>query len=490
MANSVFDFVETLESSSTIAVDLPFSPIFDLLNTEVVYGKHGEALNNGGLSKNTAVTGGNNTQKTGVCVLAIARTLYRFDKSLAFVCDIEDNFKVNRLAEAYDRECGIPGEFNAKIKGKRFFYFAKSDIKNPCDGNFVKAMFRDVSSKVRGQLEKGDDIFMTTPIVDENGQQVKIIVPMLFVIDSISEMHFGKISQHFQEGDVDEGGEKRTRDLSIGNARRIVHEDADVLGSVAGFFQIWVAQIVDKLNLTGRPEEKESAFIRPGRKLKGPRSLLRIPQIAHEVIKGSLLKEGNEWMYPNPFGRDVEVSSDAKEVPDLMYYANQPYRNKAGMSGIMSFFIGSQSMGIQEGLTMYHVLKTSKYWGLDGSKISHWLPIYPDCKLGRTTVWGKTLEDKKLVRALTIIYHLWFMRTFWFKQPAEYRLSAQELYEKIKARGLDWNDILENTVDYWFTNPDIKKVTVTTHELVRIAVGERDPYWIKDYKDPAKKADK
>jgi hypothetical protein len=105
-------------------------------------------------------------------------------------------------------------------------------------------------------------------------------------------------------------------------------------------------------------------------------------------------------------------------------------------------------------------------------------------------VWGKTLDDNKLVRALTIIYHLWFMRTFWFKQPAEYRISPQELYEKIKARGLDWDDILENTVDYWFTNPDIKKVTVTTHELVRVAIGERDPYWIKDYKDPAKKADK
>lgn len=490
MANSPFDFVETLESSSTIAIDLPTSPIFDMLNTEVVYGKHGEAYNNGGVSKNVAICGGNNTQKTGKLVLDIARVLIRFDKSIAFVCDIEDNFKVSRLAELVDREIGIPGYFNDKLKGKRFFYFSKSDIKNPCDGNFVKAKFRDISAKVRAQYDKGDDIFLTTPIVDEKGEYVKIIVPILFAVDSISEMHFGKISQHFQEGDVDEGGEKRTRDLSIGNARRIVHEDADVLGAAAGIYQIWVAQTVSTINLSGRPEEKESVFIRPGKKLKGPKSLLRIPQIGHEIIKGSLLKEGNDWLYPNPLGRDVEINSDAKEVPDLMYYACQPYRNKAGMSGIMSFFIGSQSMGIQEGLTMYHVLKTSKYWGLDGSKISHWLPIYPECKLGRTTVWGKTLDDNKLVRALTIIYHLWFMRTFWFKQPAEYRISPQELYEKVKARGLDWDDILENTVDYWFTNPDIKKVTVTTHELVRIAIGERDPYWIKDYKDPAKKADK
>lgn len=168
MANSPFDFVETLESSSTIAIDLPTSPIFDMLNTEVVYGKHGEAYNNGGVSKNVAICGGNNTQKTGKLVLDIARVLIRFDKSIAFVCDIEDNFKVSRLAEVVDREIGIPGYFNDKLKGKRFFYFSKSDIKNPCDGNFVKAKFRDISAKVRAQYDKGDDIFMQTPIVDEN----------------------------------------------------------------------------------------------------------------------------------------------------------------------------------------------------------------------------------------------------------------------------------------------------------------------------------
>lgn len=474
-------FLKDLQSSSTVSLELPFSPIFDMINAEIVYGKHGEAYYNGGIARNSAIVGGNNTQKTGVCILSIARTLYRFEKAIALVFDIEANFKVNRLIEAVDREAGEVGYFDKHIKNKRFFYFSKNDIERPCDGNFVKDMFKDINEKVRAQLAANEDIFIDTPIVDEDGKPVRIIIPILTIVDSISEMHFATISKHFQSGAVDEGGEKRTRDLSIGNARRIVHEDCDTLGGIAGVYQMWVAQVVDKLNLTGRPEEKESVFIRAGRKLKGPRSLLRIPQIGHEVIKGTPLKDGQEWMYPNPLGRDVEVSSDAKEVPDLMYYANQPYRNKNGMSGILSFFIGSQSMGIQEGLTMYHVLKTAKYWGLPGSKISHACVLYPDVKLGRTTVWGKTLEDKKLVRALTIIYHLWFMRTFWFKQPAEYRLTPEELYEKIKARGLDWDDILENTVDYWFTNPEIKKHTVTTYELVRIALGERDPYWIKDF---------
>ena len=93
-------------------------------------------------------------------------------------------------------------------------------------------------------------------------------------------------------------------------------------------------------------------------------------------------------------------------------------------------------------------------------------------------------------RAYTILYHLWFQQTFHLSMPMKYRITPQELYDKIIARGLSWDDILENTVDYWFTNKDIKKFTVTTQELVRIAIGERDPYWIKktDKEPSAKKA--
>ncbi|HHZ7224954.1 TPA: hypothetical protein ACWLXL_004382 [Pseudomonas aeruginosa] len=473
-------FTQELESSDTLIVNLPFSPIFDMLNTEILMSASGVAYNNGGLCRNNAIVGGNNTQKTGMTVLGMARVLIRFKGSIVFFFDIEATFSVDRLAEMIDREIGIPEYFNEQILGKRFFYFSRNDLVNPCDGTFVHDKFKWLKGKIAEQIKAKADIFMKTPFTDSKGKPVKIITPILCVVDSISEMPFHRVSEHFQEGDVDQGGEKKTRDLVIGNLRRIVYEDADILGGVSGCYQIWVAQVVDKINMTGRPEEKESIFIRPGKKLKGPKAMMRIPQIGHEILKGSVLKggsNGQEWLYPNPFGKDVIVTPDAKEMPDLMIYNNQPYRNKAGMSGINAFFIGSQSMGIQEGLTMYHVLKTAKYFGLEGSDRSHHCIPYPDLKVGRTTVWENTIEDRKFLRALTIIYHLWFMQTFWLTLPHKYRLTPQALYDGIIAQGLDWNDILENTVDYWYTNPDIDKYTVTTYELIRIALGERKPYW-------------
>jgi hypothetical protein len=257
-----------------------------------------------------------------------------------------------------------------------------------------------------------------------------------------------------------------------------VYEDADQLGGEAGIFQIWSAQVVDVINMTGRPLEKESTFIRQGKKLKAPKSLMRIPHLGIEIIRGSALKSGQEWMYPDPFGKDIVIDKDAKENPDLVMYSTSIFRNKSGGSGRDLFFIGSQSLGIQEGLTMYHAMKTANMFALEGSAISHACVFYPECKVGRTTIRKKLLDDPKLERAFAISYQMWFMQTFWLEMDHKYRISPQDLYTKLKDKGLDWNNILENTVDYWFDNPAIKKKTVSTHELIRVAIGEREPNWV------------
>ena len=475
---SPHSFVKAMKSSDTVIPTLQFSPMMDMINGEFLVGPDQVTYMNGGLCRNNAVTGGNNTQKTGQTVLMMANALYRYHTLIVAFKDIEATFNVGRLADIVDELFGIPGYFYAEILDKRFFYFSRNDIENPCDGNFVHQWFKDRHADVKQAIKEKQNIYINTPYPGNDGNAVKIISPIMTVVDSISEMHFAKTSAHFQEGEVDEGGAQKTRDLVIGNQRRIVYEDCDVLGGEFGAYQVWTAQVTDIVNMTGQPLEKESVFIRQGKKLKGPKSLLRIPQIGYEIIRGSALKSGQEWMYPNPFGSDVVIGKDAKENPDLLFYTTNIYRNKSGSSGSSLFFIGSQSLGIQEGLSMYHAIKTSDMFGLEGSAISHACVLYPECKVGRTTVWKKSIEDKKFYRALGICYQMWFMQTFWLTLEHKYRMTPQEMYNKIKEQGYDWNDILENTVDYWFTNPMITKHTVSTLELLKIALGERKPYWL------------
>lgn len=465
----------TQKSSNTVIPTLNYSPLMDMINGDFVIGPDAITYMNGGICRNNAVTGGNNTQKTGQAVLMMANGLYRYHTLITAFFDIESTFDVGRLADAYDRLSGIPGDFYANVLDQRFFYFSRSE---GCDGNFVHQWFKDRHAEIKEAIRTKQDIYIATPYKANDGGAIKIISPIMTVTDSISEMHFEKTSAKFQEEEVDEGGAQKTRDLVIGNQRRIVYEDADVLGSQVGIYQVWTAQVTDIVNMTGQPLEKESVFIRQGKKLKGPKSLMRLPQIGYEIIRGSALKSGQEWMYPNPFGSDVTINKDAKENPDLLYYTTNIFRNKSGSSGSALFFIGSQTLGIQEGLSMYHAMKTANMFGLEGSAISHACVLYPECKVGRTTVWRKSTDDKKFYRALVICFQMWFMQTFWLNLEHKYRLTPQELYTKIKDQGIDWNDILENTVDYWFTNPDIKKSTVSTMELIKIALGERKPYWL------------
>lgn len=71
------------------------------------------------------------------------------------------------------------------------------------------------------------------------------------------------------------------------------------------------------------------------------------------------------------------------------------------------------------------------------------------------------------------------MQSAWLDLDNKFRMTPQELYTKIKDQGYDWDDILSNTVDFWHTNPLIKKHSLSTQELLLIALGERKPYWLK-----------
>lgn len=473
--SSPFSFLNKLASHDVINPMFNFSPLFDVLSGEYVKGVDGVMYLNGGLTANNAIVGGNNTQKTGVCVLGLARMLIRYPTSVGVFMDIEATFDVGRLRKFIDKEIGIPGYFDDNILDKRFFYYSRN---SGLDGTFQHNWVKDYCLNIREAIKNKENVYIELPLPGNDGKPLKVINPTVFISDSISEMPFNKTSEHFQEGDVDAGGEKRTRDMNIGNLRRIVYEDCDNLGGQAGFVQIWTAQVVDIINMTGRPLEKESVFIRQGKKLKAPKALLQRPPLGIEIFRGGPLKNGQEWMYPNPFGRDVVIDKDAKEMPELIQYSSGTYRSKSGPSGLQVSFIGSQSLGVQEGLSMYDTLKKNDYFGLDGSKVSHSLTFYPECKLGRTTIWEKTLSDDKLICALTLQYHLLVNNKFNLTMDNRYRLSPQEVYDKVKEQGYDWDDML-NTVYYMHQNPDIKKPTLTIMELLRIALGETKPHWHK-----------
>lgn len=470
--SSPFSFLEGIKSSEIITPFIPYSYIFDQLNGEDLLGTDGRYYLNGGMTPNNAIVGGSNTQKSGMLVLLMGRALARINCSAGFFFDIEKTFGVSRLAAMIDREIGIPSYFQHNLLDKRFFYFNGNEY----DGTDVHKFFIEKNQLIKDEMKKNKNLKVATPFLSNDGKSALMMLPPLIPhVDSGTEMGFAKAAKDFREGDVDEGGAKKTRDMVFGNLKRIVHSDADQLGGEVGMYQSWTAQVQDIINMTGQPLEKQTTFLRQGKKIAGPKTMKNLPALGIEIIRGAPLKNGQEWLYPDPYGKDEFVTDDGKASPDLMEYFVSPYRNKNGLSGGHTTFIGSQYLGIQEDLTAYHNLKKHKFFGYDSDNTrSHSLVLLPDLKLGRTTIRGQINEDQRLRRALCITYQYMNKVKYDLNLPMRYRLSVEEFFERIN-KVMDWEWVLNETVDFWFINPDIKKTTISTFELMRIAIGEGSP---------------
>lgn len=470
-----FAVLKDLNPSDTIHIGLNFSPVFDMDNGRFFIGLDDNAYLNGGITANNSILGGSNTQKTGLLILACRKFLRSFPEGIIIYLDSESTLDVMRLGDAIDMDFEQPGYFEEHINNKRFLYMAGDDGH---DGTFLHNTIKSIYSEY-DKNRKDKKYYMKTCFLDKKGQQIEMIVPIMVITDSLTDLRFTEASVKFQEGDVDEGGKKRTRDMEFGNLKRIVFEDAHHLGGMCGLKLWWVGQIADIISMDGKPIEKQTTFLRQGKKpSKCPKAIQNLPAAGFEIIRGSPMKSDQEWMYPNPFGRDVVLNDDARENPELLKYTYQMYRNKFGRSGVVGNFIGAQSDGIQEGLTMYNALKENNYFGINiepgqGSKVSHALYLLPDFKVGRTTVWEKSKVDKAFYRALTITYHMMKMQNQWLRLEPRYRISPKDLYQIMIDKGHKWDDIL-NSVDFWHSNPDIMVPTITAYQVLRVALGESE----------------
>lgn len=483
-------FIQDYNSESQLHIGLPVSPIFDLITTTMIKDHQGVWQMNGGLMPINALAGGNNTQKTGRTVSDIASLLYRFPRTIVLYADTESTLDLSRLGEAVDRLYGIEGYFEDNILGVNFIYMPQSDdVDGTTLHNRVLEIFKQIKaleeSKDKEDRELHESLFFETPwLSKKTGKRIKERHSILVVCDSISEVMFDKLMfKQFDEGEMDEGGKKRTRDMEIGNLRRILMTDVCILGPRCGIRSYWIAQSADVINMDGKPKEKESTFLRHNKKLAAPKAMMKLPHIGVEIIKGTVLKQPDQSVtYPR--GKESQISANAKTNPELVKYYTTVFRNKSGASGGDISFIGSQELGILPYLSMYDTLKEEKYWGLNGNNTRHQPAIMPDLTLTRPTV-RDMLEgveaNPKLCRAIEILYQLWFQQTFWDNFPQIWRITPQELYDLIeKNEHITWDEILSDTVYFWHDNPEyIKQHTLTIFELMEIAVNGKKPYWKK-----------
>jgi hypothetical protein len=474
---------------------LNIGSVFDLPNGRYYIGKHGQSVLNGGLAYFTGVAGKGNTFKSTLMHYMNLTVLDRYGCSTSNIYDTEMSLTNERMYQLASRMPYIGGldleamdrmliTDSTAMMGERWFDALKSYGAEHVSKENLKKNTR------------------TTPFVDrENGGFFSSLVPMIVEIDSLSMLTTTAVANVFEKNDI---GDSATNMSAMSDARiktQMLNQFPAFTAS-HGVYILTSAHVGKQHQLDPyAPPAKQLQF------LKGPQAFKNVPEKFSFLTNNLYFVHSAEiLMTKDKTGCEFPRDSDDKRQgdTDLQLLTVQNLRAKNGPTGMPIEVIVSQSDGVHMGLTEFNLIKSLDRFGLEGNLQNYQLALLPGISLSRTTIRSKLENSEKLSRAMEITAELAYMYHFGYrtentveKGPTEEEeldrdlsCTAKELYEDLKAKGYDW-DVLLDTRGYWVFEEDAhdRKPFLSTMDLLRMRAGLYHPYWLPKLGTVATKAE-
>ena len=462
-------------------------------------GEDGLYYLNGGFAHIMGFAGRGNTFKSTLLDFCIFQILQRYNADWGSKFDTEISAALDRLEQGYvsaKNANGIDDDSTvlSLIESGRYNLVGAEIL--PGEEYYATYIRDEVEGRFKTYMAgKG---VRETPFRDPiRKSNKKMNDPWLYSIDSLSEWHSSKIEDKHSETKV---GDSEQNALNMRDSLEKSNMMSRWPTALArgGFFLGFVAQLADDSgkamsNTRGAKPANAKLLDDAGDDLK----FAGIPRRQISFLTNSLLvatKSGelkhdntydaktgvNEEMYPTSRSKAMNAS-----VNDLKEIVFTQYRAKGGHTGVKFRMVFSQEMGLLYHLSLWHylnkVLKSD--YGFDssgsGGAIKE-LHILPGVKFQRTTIRDLCDENNRLRRALEITVALAYMQNNYHRLEMKYNITPQELYEKINEKW-DWNEILDNTVEYWmFKDQEVKggKRTLTAMSLLAMAVDGLEPKFL------------
>jgi len=443
--------------------------LFDIPTGTYLWGKYGECILNGGLAHLTGIGGRANTYKSTLAHFMILRAMDRYSQAETVIYDTEVSLTMQRLQQLAKQLPNI-GETDLEDSGRLLL-----TDKTTMVGNKWFAEYRNVLKN--RQVEK-DKLFLTTPFINKNGELIKTFNPFLAEIDSLSQMDIETVEAMYNKSEVGDSG-LNMEAMKGGAAKSQLLTQLPGLTGMGGGYLILTAHIGDEHQLDPyAPPQKKLTF------LKGKTKFKRVPEnftflmnncwFCHSV---SVLMNSKTKTPEFPRNKDDDLQGDT----DLMLITVQNLRGKSGPTGLPMDIVVSQRDGIHVGLSEFNFIKNHDRYGLGGHDRAYYLELLPDVALQRTTLRGKIDIIPELQRALEITSELCQMQTMWHDLAPEYQITPKALFESLKAKGYDWNRLL-NTRGYWMFEEDVTATTLpylSTMDLLNMNKKDSPyvPYW-------------
>lgn len=319
-----------------------------------------------------------------------------------------------------------------------------------------------------------------TPFKNIDGSYVSVPNPWAFTVDSLSEFHTNAQEKKAEKGTI---GESDMNTSAMDDARHKSQLLAQMpnVAAQGGYYFGLIAHADDELKMDQyAPSTKKLDGLKGNLKLKGVPgrgfTFLTNGCLLATAIESGLNKSDKKPEYPHP---DIEAKVGDSDLRIITY---AELRGKAGPTGAELKVAFSQREGMLFGVTNFIFLKdTCNGFGINssgnGGGIKE-LQLYPGFKFTRKDLRKHLRDDPKFTRAMAITTALAFMQTYWFDLPEEERITPDELRQGVIDNGWDWDNILSNTVEYWYFEDQAKEIgkpTITAKTLIYMALGKLNP---------------
>lgn len=457
----------------------PFRPSYnvgclrDLPTGSFQKGKRGEMICTGGMTHLMGVSGLGNVNKSTVCHDYVLTALDRYvplAEAMAHDTEYTQSYVRWQMLAKHPQ---FPNLKDVDItRWDHFMISSQGDMM----GN---EWFDVIKERLLSKKEARKELMLTTPFLDTRDAtgktQLKQFLPSILEADSLSQMNM-QVAQDILDDSEVGTGKAQTVFMRAAGAKTQMFMQLPDLAAQHGGVIIFTAAMGTKIQM--------DAYAPNSKKLSGLSSDItfknvpgNISQLTTDVwyIYGAVPEFNSSQDKTPKYPRDKDDNNEGDQ--DLQRLSIKNLRGKTGPSNTPMEFLVSQKEGLLHGLTEFHYIKGHGKFGIGGNDQRFFLDLYPDTTLMRTTVRGLIEADPKLARAMTLTSELLQLKLM-FPEFRDIMVSAKDLYEGIKAKGLDWDELL-TTRGYWvFEEMEAGLAPfMSIVDLLQFNAGIKTPYW-------------
>ena len=471
-------FLSIVPSASTLRPAFNVGCLMDIVTGTFYKGRRGENILNGGFHPLTFFQGPPHSWKTTIADYFTLTTLDRISSAEASKYCSEGTSSYTRLIEFSQRMENLKdilhGDENLTDEERRLVLTSYPIW-------YGEKYYDNIRDYCKQRI-KSKEALLETPFLNSAGDSIKILKPLLSIIDSLSQFKIKKIEDSTLEENSVGDSENNTYFMKYGLAKKLLITQAPGISIRGGIYFIMTAHIGNVIEMGGKFDPKPIALAdaKKGTKRKGvPDEWDSLPNVLFEIMDVSPCnnKEAKTGvLYPL-----TEEDRD-KDCTDLRILTLKIVRSKHGLTAGKIKIIVSQREGVLSHLSNFHFIKEDNF-GISGNNTTYHLDLLPNVNLSRTTVRGLIDNNYQLQRALELTSDLLQIKTTWAPLPHGYMCDPLTLYIDLKNMGYDWSMLL-NTRNWWcFVEDEPKNLPqLTTMDLLEMRLGIYFPYFLNDDK--------